>query len=206
MGTTDSSTQLVEVPQDEGSIAQAVARLDSMISAWAAQMGQAQSALEHLARQEVPGKAEQRKAPELAIAAEQEPAVEKKPPPTQPAGQARSQQPPVVPKFTAEDAANVARSAPAAGIEKPKPHKEAARRNADGHKLSRFARLMRGKEKPDASSADEGNGARGKPSSASIDDDEALLASLDPKVAQAIRIKRRLSNGKKSVRELLEEG
>ena len=203
MDTTDSSTQLVEVPQDDGSIAQAVTRLDSMISAWAAQMGQAQSALDHLARQEVPGKAEQTKVPAPATAAEPEPAAEKKPPPTQPAGQARLQQSPVVPKFTAEDAA---RCAPAAPSEKPKPHKKAAGRSADGHKLSRFARLMGKNEKPDASSADESDGARGEPNSASINDDEALLASLDPEVAKAIRIKRRLSNGEKSVRELLEEG
>jgi hypothetical protein len=37
------------------------------------------------------------------------------------------------------------------------------------------------------------------------DDDEALLATLDPKKARAIRIKRRLSNNTKSVRELLDE-
>lgn len=37
------------------------------------------------------------------------------------------------------------------------------------------------------------------------DEDEALLASLDPETAKAIRIMRRLSVEKKSVRELLEE-
>ncbi|MCA9251412.1 MAG: hypothetical protein KDA54_09785 [Phycisphaerales bacterium] len=37
------------------------------------------------------------------------------------------------------------------------------------------------------------------------EEDEALLAQLDPKVAQSIRIKRRLSRGKKSVRELINE-
>jgi hypothetical protein len=37
------------------------------------------------------------------------------------------------------------------------------------------------------------------------DEDEALLARLDPKVAKSIRIKRRLSRGKKSVRELINE-
>ena len=40
---------------------------------------------------------------------------------------------------------------------------------------------------------------------AEVDEDEALLATLDPKVAKAIRIKRRLCNNKKSVRELLDE-
>lgn len=39
----------------------------------------------------------------------------------------------------------------------------------------------------------------------SKEDDEALLASLDPETAKAIRIMRRLSFEKKSVRELLEE-
>ncbi len=38
-----------------------------------------------------------------------------------------------------------------------------------------------------------------------FDEDEALLATLDPKVAKAIRIKRRLLHGKKSVKELLDE-
>jgi len=37
------------------------------------------------------------------------------------------------------------------------------------------------------------------------DPDEALLATLDEKTAHAIRIKRRLCNNKKSVRELLDE-
>ncbi len=41
--------------------------------------------------------------------------------------------------------------------------------------------------------------------SASAEDDEALLASLDEETASAIRVKRRLSNDKRSVRELLEE-
>ncbi len=44
-----------------------------------------------------------------------------------------------------------------------------------------------------------------EPEKSPVDEDEALLASLDPKLAKSIRIKRRLSNGRKSVRELLEE-
>ena len=44
-----------------------------------------------------------------------------------------------------------------------------------------------------------------EPEESPVDEDEALLASLDPKLAKSIRIKRRLSNGRKSVRELLEE-
>jgi hypothetical protein len=39
----------------------------------------------------------------------------------------------------------------------------------------------------------------------SREEDEALLASLDPETAKAIRVMRRLSFEKKSVRELLEE-
>ncbi len=35
--------------------------------------------------------------------------------------------------------------------------------------------------------------------------DEALLETLDPETAKAIRVKRRLTRGKRSVRELLEE-
>lgn len=38
------------------------------------------------------------------------------------------------------------------------------------------------------------------------EEDEALLQSLDPATAKAIRIKRRLCNNTKSVRELLDEG
>ncbi len=38
-----------------------------------------------------------------------------------------------------------------------------------------------------------------------IDEDEAILSALDPKIAKPIRIKRRLSSGRKTVRELLEE-
>jgi hypothetical protein len=41
--------------------------------------------------------------------------------------------------------------------------------------------------------------------SASDEEDEALLASLDPETAKAIRVMRRLSIEKKSVRELLAE-
>jgi len=37
------------------------------------------------------------------------------------------------------------------------------------------------------------------------EEDEALLASLDPETAKAIRVMRRLSFENKSVRELLEE-
>jgi hypothetical protein len=37
------------------------------------------------------------------------------------------------------------------------------------------------------------------------EDEEALLATLDPETAKAIRVRRRLSTGRKSVRELLAE-
>jgi hypothetical protein len=53
-----------------------------------------------------------------------------------------------------------------------------------------------------------GRGAEHKattPNRASKEEDEALLASLDPETAKAIRVMRRLSIEKKSVRELLEE-
>lgn len=40
---------------------------------------------------------------------------------------------------------------------------------------------------------------------AATEDDEALLASLDPATADAIRVQRRLTGGRKHVRELLEE-
>ena len=40
---------------------------------------------------------------------------------------------------------------------------------------------------------------------AAAEEDERLLASLDPKKAKAIRIRRRLSNNSRSVRELLAE-
>lgn len=44
-----------------------------------------------------------------------------------------------------------------------------------------------------------------KAASADASEDEALLASLDPETAKAIRVMRRMSGGRKSVRELLEQ-
>lgn len=38
-----------------------------------------------------------------------------------------------------------------------------------------------------------------------VDDDEALLSSLDPETANTIRVKRRLTGNKRTVRELLDE-
>ncbi len=45
-----------------------------------------------------------------------------------------------------------------------------------------------------------------EPTNSRYDEDEALLATLDPKLARQIKIKRRLCNGTKSIRELLAEG
>lgn len=44
-----------------------------------------------------------------------------------------------------------------------------------------------------------------RPATAETGEDEALLASLDPETAKAIRVMRRMSGGRKSVRELLEQ-
>lgn len=45
--------------------------------------------------------------------------------------------------------------------------------------------------------------ASSSPSAAAVDDDEATLAALEPEVANAIRIRRRLLGRRVSIRELL---
>ena len=59
--------------------------------------------------------------------------------------------------------------------------------------------------KDNGTGAGAGQTAAGPSESGLGEDDEALLAELDEETASAIRVKRRLSNNQRSVRELLEE-
>ena len=61
---------------------------------------------------------------------------------------------------------------------------------------------IRGVPKPERRKPADGTEASG---SASLEEDEALLAELDEETARQIRVKRRLCNNERSVRELLDE-
>lgn len=72
------------------------------------------------------------------------------------------------------------------------------------------ARLPVGDETVGPAACDSGGAAASSdeaiaPSAPAVDEDEALLATLDPETARAIRVMRRLSDNKRSVRDLLAE-
>lgn len=217
MGTTDANTPMVQVPQDDGSIAQAITRLDELISTWAGEVDKVQGTLRSVVADRTTGDpGQQGVAPSSsATAAAQKADDEKKPPEPQPTSAEKSPQHPQVPKFTAEDAARMTRQATKTAAQKQQADTQPGRPEDSGNTVSRFRRLFGGKDEPQTGSTRSPSAAENDSAMASaaasaagaeLDDDEALLASLDPKVAKAIRIKRRLCNGRKSVRELLDEG
>jgi hypothetical protein len=180
MGTTERDI-LVEIPRDDGGIGEALADLQTRIAAWTQAIGQVHNSLTAAVTRaaEAPAPAEAPKVVEL-------------PPSNRPAAATAGKRPasaaPAPVSKTGEAAPSEPKLRPSK-IKKLIGSKGGTTNPAD---LDRFAFKEETPPEPQQP--------------ATVDEDEALLASLDPKKAREIRIKRRLCNNKKSVRELLEEG
>lgn len=190
MDTTDFKAALVDVPADDGAIGQALDELDARITAWISAVSEAQSALAGLAQLEARGaelaaaRAVAATAAELSATAPAAPAAEAETPALEAASPA-SASPPADSPAEAAAAAKKAGGLRIGHLTEKKPPAPAVRKGI----------MVYEEEAPELE----------KPAPAATDEDEALLAQLDPQLARQIRIKRRLCNNTKSVRQLLEE-
>jgi hypothetical protein len=183
MDTTGYNAALIDVPTDDGSISRAMSELDAKITAWVNAVADAQRVIDGLSRLEkqAPASAAARataaSAAHVAVAAKETKAAK-----------------------GAKDS-----KAPSGGDEQTKPvtgpNKSGLRvGHLTDNKPSRPAPVRKGILVYEEEAAAEPR----KPAQESSEEDEALLATLDAQLARQIRIKRRLSNNTKSVRELLE--
>ncbi len=178
----------VVLPPDDGSIQQALAELETRMTAWTAAMSDAQAVLRESARQHgiaMPAEAAAPAAPEKPV----------QPEPAAPAATAPSEPPvkPSVPQIRKDRAVMAVSSGPAKKSGKPRPATEEAPA-AEEPAL---------KPQPEARPAVAAPAPPG--SEAALREDEALLASLDEETANAIRVMRRMDFGRRSVAELLKE-
>lgn len=191
MDTTGKSSALAEIPADDGSIDRAIDELDVRINAWIQAVADAQRVVTTLAQRPVPA--------EAAPPADPPPA--KVAAPAKPAASASGK--------TEAAGAKEAKAPPAAAAEKATPASgKAESKKSTGLRLGHLG----GKKQS------ESKGKKGirvfeeeetpvpiETHTAEDDEDERLLSTLDPQIARKIRIKRRLCNNTKSVRELLAE-
>jgi hypothetical protein len=178
MDTADAKSTIVDVPVDDGSIGRALDALEAKITSWTSAMAAAQRALAQAQTAPPPEPVARAAAPEVAEAV----------PPAEPGPETSAPQP------------SQAGEAPAKRKGKGKGKKTGLRL---GHLAGKQERPVAPK-KGIRVYEEEPAGPDPKIEDTNAED-EALLATLDPKIARQIRIRRRLSNGKKSVRDLLRE-
>jgi len=197
MDTTGKSSALAEIPADDGSIDRAIDELDARINAWIQAVADAQRVVTTLAQRPVPA--------EAAPPADLPPAKV-----AAPASVAAPAKPAAAASGKSEAAgAKEAKAQPAAATEKASAASgKAESKKSTGLRLGHLG----GKKQA------ESKGKKGirvfeeeetpvpiETHTAEDDEDERLLSTLDPQIARKIRIKRRLCNNTKSVRELLAE-
>lgn len=212
MGHQETDLSQIVVPPEDEAIPRAFAQLESNIGAWSSAVSDAQRMLAQLIEQA----RVQQAAADLACAKakEAQTAVQS----TEVQEQAKK-----ATKTESADTAPKAQSAPAvkapakpaepqsAPKAPPKYTREMAQSDTDEANKKRGKGLTGRRKRKNAADEDANAAAneafiaksKAGEKSKSDDPEEALLATLDEKTAQAIRIKRRLLN--KSVRELLDE-
>lgn len=177
MDTTALDKQLAALRADDERIAAQLASVDAKLTEWSDLVRQVQAALN--AGMLTPA-APSDVAPPPPPAAEQRATAPEASPAAPEPPPAEPEMPPEAPPVTADEPTAPPASEPLAVTpteEAPAPATPAAA------------------EPPPAQSAPP----------AAEEDDEQLLASLDPDLAKAIRVKRRLTGNRKSIRELLDE-
>lgn len=223
MDSAAADLSKITVPDEDGAINQALGNLDARIAAWSSAMEQAHRVLaemlEHTRTRPVSAPADKpsdkppQPAPPPPAKPEQPAPAQKTPEATepQPAPKTAAPSPGDPPKVTREMLQQTPGRKGASARSEPQEAKSKTGKPAKGF-AAKLKRMVGGQSgSADESAADvEVNGGSGQTSqneqaNEPLDEDEALLATLDPKVAKVIRIKRRLSNGKKSVKELLSE-
>ncbi|GJM26736.1 MAG: hypothetical protein DHS20C16_31510 [Phycisphaerae bacterium] len=193
MNGSEQNPAIAVLSQDDTAIERAINDLDSKIAAWVDAMDKASAALAQVSRAEPIAPRAVEDTATTAPVANDAPTVNAAPP------KVRAEAPVVEAGPPAEAASGII-SLPG-GKKSKKPSLKAKPRKSGGGAKS-------DEQQHDSKPAD---GVAKKPvkvekSKEELDaEDEALLAQLDPKVAKSIRIKRRLSRGKKSVREMINE-
>lgn len=178
MDTATVDKRMAALRADDGGIARLLAELDVKFDAWLAAMRAAQAA--------ATGRPAAAADPPVAPPAATAPRAAEAPP--APTTGAHAAPPP-----EGRAAEPRAPAPPTAGTE-PKARRGGGAAEKPGPRLFRGGRPERSQPEP-AAGEDAGLSA----------DDAALLATLDAETANAIRVKRRLTGGRKSVRELLQE-
>lgn len=177
MDTTGPDISILEVPRDDGTIHRAIDDLEQKINAWVDAVADAQRIVEKLAQVEL-----------------------------------RSAVSPTASPADADPAPQAARpvaeaTAPAASVAETSVKDDGKKK---GLRLDHLTNKPPAKPSPKKGITVyedvEVEVAAPKTPQDTTEEDEALLATLDPKLAKQIRIRRRLGNGKKSVRQLLDEG
>jgi len=194
MNGAEQNPAIAVLSQDNTAIESAINDLDTKIAAWVDAMDKASAALAQVARDEaiVPRSVE-----EPAVNASVETAV--------PVEAAATQE--------VQAAAPVAEAEESRGAGSETVTLPGSKKSKKPKGLKAKLRQLGGGAKPDsppaesvpADEAPKREVVAEKSKQELEEEDEALLAQLDPAVAKSIRIKRRLSRGKKSVREMINE-
>lgn len=223
MDSAAADLSKITVPDEDGAINQALDNLDARIASWSSAMQQAHRALaEMVEHTRSRAAAPVENPPAKPVSPARSAAVQpEKPKPTGPAPEAKESKP--APKASAApapgDPPKVTRELleqehhRKGGQAKEKQEDAKAKPGKPAKGFAAKLKRMVGGQQNDADASVAGVDVTGTSAKTSqdeqanepLDEDEALLATLDPKVAKVIRIKRRLSNGKKSVKELLSE-
>jgi hypothetical protein len=189
MGRTTVDIRTIRVPADDGAFAQALAALDRKLADWSDAMRAAQQIVAAAAKTGPPAGNDSN----FHTAAPNVFTIEVPPQ----AAQGQAAVPAVTVGPTAEDAASedsiISRLCAPAG------------ESADSPAGPAQAHCTRTGERPAAASPDGPAAKQEHAPSSDASDDEVLLASLEAETAKAIRVMRRLSPVRKSVRELLKE-
>lgn len=181
MGTTDFNSRVTEVPADDGAIGAALADLDQKLTTWTSEMDRMQVVL--------------KRAVENVASSSVDTGLS-------PVAEASSVAPPGTASASTEaDTSDT--EGPAKVVKLPPRNTEVKTEGATV--VEPQAPLVQGTP-PLATPEPEACAEPAVAEEPKIDEDEALLATLDLKTARAIKIRRRLCNGSKSVRELLDEG
>jgi len=201
--------QLAALRADDERIADALATLETHLTAWLAAMRDGQEAI--IAGLSAPRAVVEPDAatpPELAPQARDESEAAVQEAPSQEPALDDTSSEGALPEETSSDEPPAAEAEPPAESpavdskpacdEEPEPTQQPA----PGGGMFQTTVPIRGVPKPERPKPADGAEAGG---SASSEEDEALLAELDEETARLIRVKRRLCNNERSVRELLDE-
>ncbi len=191
MNGAEQNPAIAVLSQDDGAIESAINDLDQKIATWVDAMDKASAALAQVALAEPAIRAESDSS-SSAEASHSAPGAESKPVEVAPKPEGCAEAPLDKSEAPAEPVSGIVTLPGSKKSKKPKlkasPRKGAAKDDSKPVDESPKAPVIPEKTKEELDA-----------------EDEALLAQLDPKVAKSIRIKRRLSRGKKSVREMINE-